>query len=111
MDDIKVKAWMTPLDIDEARFMVGEIIDVIVGGDLRFPTPMLELFRFARVRSVHERTDTERVCKHCGESAKIMLNVEWEADDTESRANEVCEHCIFGRVTEGGDAVSFASRI
>jgi hypothetical protein len=108
MADIKIQGWMTPPSVTEARTFVGEVIHVCVGGEIRSSgTPFFDLFRFARVRSVRERTATDRICPHCGESAQIAFAVVWESEFTDAQATEVCEHCTDGRVTEGSDSLSF----
>ena len=108
MANIKIQGWMTPPEIAEARRFVGEVIHVCVGGEVRSSgTPYFELFRCARVRSIRERTATDRICPHCGESARIAFEVAWESGFTDARATEVCEQCADGHVTKGGDALSF----
>ena len=108
MADIKIQGWMTPPGIAEARGFVGEVIHVCVGGEIRSTgTPWFELFRFARVRSVRERTTSDSICPHCGESAQIAFEVAWESEFADTQATEVCEHCTDGRVTDGSEALTF----
>ncbi len=84
------------------------VIHVCVGGEIRSTgTPFFELFRFARVHSVRERTAADHTCPHCGESAQIAFEVVWESEFTDVQAREVCEHCIDGRVTAGSEALTF----
>jgi len=108
MADIKIKGWMAPPGVAEARTFVGQVIHVCVGGEIRSTgTPLFELFRFARVRSVRERTAIDRICQHCGESAQIAFEVVWESEFTDAKTTEVCEHCTDGRVTDGSDSLTF----
>ena len=108
MADIKIQGWMTPPNIDEARMLVGEVVHVCVSGEIRSTgTPFFELFRFARVRSIRERTAVDHICAHCGESAKIAFVVGWESEFGDARATEVCEQCIDGRVIAGGESLTF----
>ena len=108
MADIKIQSWMTPPDIAEALTFIGGVIHVCVGGEVRSTgTPFFDLFRFARVRSVRQRTAADSICPHCGESAQIAFEVVWESEFTEAQATEVCEHCTDGRVTEGSEALTF----
>src|SRR4029453_2058850 len=108
MDSIKIEGWVTPPSVAEARAFVGQVIHVCVGGEIRGTgTPWFELFRFARVRAVRERTATDRICSHCGESAQIEFEVAWESEFTDAKIIEVCELCTDGRVTSGSDSLSF----
>jgi hypothetical protein len=106
--DIKIQSWRTPLGIAEARTFIGEVIHVCVGGEIcSTGTPFFDYFRFARVRSIRERTATDRICPHCGESAQIAFEVAWESEFTDAKTTEVCEHCADGRVTDGSDSLNF----
>jgi hypothetical protein len=108
MADIKIKGYMTPPSVAEARTFVGEVLHVCVGGKIHSSgTPFFDLLRFARVHSVRERTAPDRICLHCGESAQIAFEVIWESEFTDAQATEVCEHCADGRVTDGSDSLTF----
>ena len=108
MAEIKIQAWRRPLSITEARTFVGEVIHIAVGGEIPSSgMPFLDLFRFARVGCVRERTATDRICLHCGESAQIAFEVVWESEFNGPNATKVCEHCANGRVTEGSDLLKF----
>ena len=108
MANIKIQSWMTPPDITEARTFIGGVIHVCVGGEVRSTgTPFFDLFRFARVRSVRQRTAADSSCPHCGEPAQIAFEVVWESGFTDAQTTEVCEHCTDGRVTEGSDSLAF----
>jgi hypothetical protein len=108
MSEIKVQGWMTSLGIAEAHTLIGEILHICVGGEiLSTGTSYFDLFRFARVRAVRNRTDTDRICPHCGESAQIAFEVVWESGFPDTPSTEVCEHCADGRVTAGGDLLGF----
>ena len=110
MTAIKIQGWMTPPSIAEALAFAGQIVHVCVGGELRGTgTPWFELFRFAGVRSVRERSSTDRTCSHCGQDAQIAFAVAWESNVSD-RPPEVCELCLDGLVTDGGDTLSFRER-
>ena len=112
MADMKIQSWSKPLRIEDARGLVGEVINVAVVGEITCSgTSWPDLFRLARVLSVRERTPSDVICQHCGETSRIAFDVEWESGFTEARAREVCEHCMDGHVTEGSDSLTFAGGV
>jgi hypothetical protein len=110
MADIKIQGWMKPPSVEESRNLVGQIVHVAVGGEITSNgIGWFDLFRFARVLSVRQRMPSNSVCPHCNEDASVAFDVIWESDFKEARAKEICEHCIDGCVTAGGDSLTFAT--
>jgi hypothetical protein len=108
MADIKIEGFIDPPSIATAHTLIGEIVHVFVGGEiLSTGTPFFDFFRFARVCSIRERAAADRCCLHCGKSAQFAFEVVWESGFTDMLPPEVCEHCADGRVTDGGDLLSF----
>jgi hypothetical protein len=107
MADIKIEGFSDPPSIATAHTLIGEIIHVCVGGEiLSTGTPLFDLFRFARISSIRERT-TDGCCLNCGKSAQLVFEVLWESGFTDVLPSAVCEYCVDGRVTQGGDRISF----
>ena len=107
-DDFVIERWSDPPPVETLRDLTGRVLSVWVapqwGPD---PIPFAEFFRFARVLGVE--LGAQFICSRCDTAAVSRITVEWESGYESPDGTVICELCVDGDLTSGGELIAFGA--